>query len=139
MPPRLPIAVPLVRKRPVGLDRRGRKTGLSQRLPSAGTGISSWQALFMKQGIPVVREPLDERQEVLVYGIQPLALLDVGAEVPPVRPQLKAALGRAYVAVCPASVMRIWAERQADGEVASIAHLQFPQNGHRWSPSPRRE
>ena len=89
----------------------------------------------MQQGIPVVREPLDERQEVPVYGIQPLSLLHVGAEIPPLDPQLKAAPRQAQVAVRAASIVGIWAERQADGETAGIAHLQFPKNSHCRSPS----
>ena len=84
----------------------------------------------MEQWIPVLREPLDQRENVPVYGVDSLALGNVSAEIATLYPDLETAPREADVGIDALSVIGIGSERDLYGELAGVAGQPLPLGRH---------
>ena len=70
-----------------------------------------------------------------MHGLDSFAFLAVGAEVPAIRPQLKAAPRESGVWRGPAPLIRVRRKGQTNREAASVAGESLPQHGPNLSHS----
>ena len=89
----------------------------------------------MKQWIPAMGEPFENREKIPMDRVDAFALLQMSAQVPPFHPDLKSPPGETDIGIDPTSMVGIGSKRHLQGERARVTGKSLPSSSHRPIPS----